>query len=111
VTHSCNTSAPGQRLPAAGASVFPAAASAHWEQLIVFGLALIMTLAAAWGLVILTTPEEYETWLTAPAEVALKLQQLLPDDRLEIVADGLRSISTRHLEGQTSSKATFQEVY
>jgi putative SOS response-associated peptidase YedK len=41
--------------------------------------------------VILTTPEEYETWLTAPAEVALKLQRPLPDDMLEIVAEGARS--------------------
>ena len=28
---------------------------------------------------ILTTREEYEIWLTAPAEVALKLQRPLPD--------------------------------
>ena len=41
--------------------------------------------------VILTTPEEYETWLTAPAEEALKLQRPLPDDMLEIVAEGQRS--------------------
>jgi putative SOS response-associated peptidase YedK len=41
--------------------------------------------------VILTAPEEYETWLTAPAEVALKLQRPLPDDMLEIVAEGARS--------------------
>jgi putative SOS response-associated peptidase YedK len=41
--------------------------------------------------VILTTLEEYETWLSAPAEVALKLQRPLPDDRLEIVAEGARS--------------------
>jgi putative SOS response-associated peptidase YedK len=38
--------------------------------------------------VILTTPEEYETWLTAPTDVALKLQRPLPDDMLEIVAEG-----------------------
>jgi putative SOS response-associated peptidase YedK len=31
-------------------------------------------------LAILATPEEYETWLTAPAEVALKLQRPLADD-------------------------------
>ena len=37
---------------------------------------------------ILTTPEEYETWLTAPTEEALKLQRPLPDDMLEIVAEG-----------------------
>ena len=40
--------------------------------------------------VILTTPEEYEVWLSAPAEEALKLQQPLPDDMLEIVAEGSR---------------------
>jgi putative SOS response-associated peptidase YedK len=41
--------------------------------------------------VILTTPEEYETWLNAPTEEALKLQRPLPDDMLEIVAEGQRS--------------------
>jgi putative SOS response-associated peptidase YedK len=35
---------------------------------------------------ILVTPEEYETWLTAPAEAALKLQRHLPDNALQIVA-------------------------
>jgi hypothetical protein len=49
-----------------------------------------MAPAAAWGFVILTTSEECYTWLTAPTKVTLKLQQLLPDDRLEIVAEGLR---------------------
>ena len=41
--------------------------------------------------VILTTPEEYEIWLTAPAEVALELQRPLRDDMLEIVAEGARA--------------------
>jgi putative SOS response-associated peptidase YedK len=41
--------------------------------------------------VILTTPEEYETWLTAPMEVALKLQRPLSDHLLEIVAEGAKS--------------------
>jgi putative SOS response-associated peptidase YedK len=41
--------------------------------------------------VILTAPEEYETWLTAPAEVALNLQRPLSDDMLEIVAEGARN--------------------
>ncbi|MFC4171368.1 SOS response-associated peptidase [Microvirga sp. GCM10011540] len=41
--------------------------------------------------VILTTPEEYEIWLNAPTEEALKLQRQLPDDMLEIVAEGQRS--------------------
>jgi putative SOS response-associated peptidase YedK len=41
--------------------------------------------------VILTTPEEYETWLTAPTDVALQLQRPLADDMLEIVAEGAKS--------------------
>jgi putative SOS response-associated peptidase YedK len=41
--------------------------------------------------VILTTPEEYEMWLSAPVEEALKLQRPLPDDMLEIVSEGPRS--------------------
>ncbi len=40
--------------------------------------------------VILTTPGEIETWLTAPAPEALKLQRPLPDDALRIVARGER---------------------
>jgi putative SOS response-associated peptidase YedK len=42
-------------------------------------------------LVIFTAPEEYETWLTPPAGLALKLQRPLPDDMLQIVAEGARS--------------------
>jgi putative SOS response-associated peptidase YedK len=41
--------------------------------------------------VILTTPEEYDVWLNAPAEEALKLQRPLPDEMLTIVAEGERS--------------------
>ena len=37
---------------------------------------------------ILTTPEAIETWLTAPAAEALKLQRPLPDGSLRIVARG-----------------------
>jgi putative SOS response-associated peptidase YedK len=40
--------------------------------------------------VILTEPEEIETWMTAPAEQALKLQRPLSDDALEIVARGVK---------------------
>ena len=40
--------------------------------------------------VVLTTPEEWRTWLTAPAEVALTLQRPLQDGRLTIVAEGVR---------------------
>jgi putative SOS response-associated peptidase YedK len=36
----------------------------------------------------LTTAEEVETWLTAPAPNALKLQRPLPDNTLKIVARG-----------------------
>ncbi len=50
---------------------------------------------------ILTTPEEYETWLTASADVALKLQRPLPDDLLEIVAEGVRSDKPE--DGQTAA--------
>ena len=38
--------------------------------------------------VILTTKAEIETWMTAPAEEALKLQRPLPDGSLKIVATG-----------------------
>jgi putative SOS response-associated peptidase YedK len=38
--------------------------------------------------VILTTEEEIEAWLTAPAEQALKLQR--PIDGLKIVARGVK---------------------
>jgi putative SOS response-associated peptidase YedK len=40
--------------------------------------------------VILTTPEEVETWMTAPAEEALKLQRSVPDGALRIVARGVK---------------------
>jgi len=41
-------------------------------------------------LVILTTPEEVETWMTASADEALKLQRPLPDGSLRIVARGVK---------------------
>jgi putative SOS response-associated peptidase YedK len=40
--------------------------------------------------VILTTPEEVETWMTAPPDRALKLQRPLPDGSLRIVARGVK---------------------
>ena len=40
--------------------------------------------------VILNTPEEIETWMTAPAEEALGLQRPLPDGTLRIVAIGVK---------------------
>jgi putative SOS response-associated peptidase YedK len=41
--------------------------------------------------VILRDEDEFETWMTGPAEDALKLQRPLPDDVLRIVARGERS--------------------
>ncbi|WP_103332118.1 SOS response-associated peptidase [Pseudotabrizicola formosa] len=40
--------------------------------------------------VILTTPEEWRIWLTAPVAQALTLQRPLPDGMLQIVAEGGR---------------------
>ena len=40
--------------------------------------------------VILTTPEEWKTWMTAPAPEAIRLQRPLPDGALRIVAEGTR---------------------
>lgn len=41
-------------------------------------------------LVILTSPDEIETWMTAPADEALKLQRPLPDGSLRIVARSVK---------------------
>jgi putative SOS response-associated peptidase YedK len=48
--------------------------------------------------VILTKPTEIETWMTAPAEEALKLQRPLPDGMLEIVARGEKKDEAPPLE-------------
>lgn len=40
--------------------------------------------------VILTRPEDWRRWLTAPAADALQLQRPLPDGMLQIVAEGAR---------------------
>ncbi|MGO8798483.1 MAG: SOS response-associated peptidase [Roseiarcus sp.] len=41
--------------------------------------------------VILTTPDEFETWLSAPVEEALALQRPLPNEALKVVATGQRA--------------------
>jgi putative SOS response-associated peptidase YedK len=38
--------------------------------------------------VILTKPDEIETWMTAPTDEALNLQRPLPNGSLQIVARG-----------------------
>lgn len=40
--------------------------------------------------VVLRTPEEIETWMTAPADDAMKLQAPLPDGLLQVVATGVK---------------------
>jgi putative SOS response-associated peptidase YedK len=40
--------------------------------------------------VILTTPDEVEIWMTAPADEALKLQRPLSDGELRIVSRGVK---------------------
>jgi putative SOS response-associated peptidase YedK len=40
--------------------------------------------------VILTKPDEVETWMTAPPDEARKLQRPLPDASLRIVARGVK---------------------
>jgi putative SOS response-associated peptidase YedK len=45
----------------------------------------------------LTTPDEVKTWMTAPADEALKLQRPLADGTLRIVARGVKE----DLVGQT----------
>ena len=40
--------------------------------------------------VLLTTPEEWSTWLAAPTEIALELQRPLPDTMMRIVTTGAR---------------------
>jgi putative SOS response-associated peptidase YedK len=42
-------------------------------------------------LVILTEPREFEAWLAAPVGDALRLQRPSPNDRLKIVATGLKA--------------------
>jgi putative SOS response-associated peptidase YedK len=44
--------------------------------------------------VILTTPDEVETWMTAPPDEALRLQRPLPDGSLRIVARGVKEDPT-----------------
>ncbi len=52
--------------------------------------------------VILTTPEEYEICLSAPADEALRLQRPLPNDMLKIVAEGSKSDPPEQDDGAKS---------
>jgi putative SOS response-associated peptidase YedK len=47
--------------------------------------------------VILRTPEEIDTWMSAPASDALKLQRPLPDGALRIVAHGTKEDGGRSI--------------
>jgi putative SOS response-associated peptidase YedK len=65
--------------------------------------------------VILRTPAEVDTWMTAPADVALGLQRPLPDGALTMVARGLkediRRISARSsisIRGRPPRRRDFQ---
>lgn len=40
--------------------------------------------------VVLTEPDEVETWMNAPAQIALELQRKLPDGTLQVVSRGPR---------------------
>jgi putative SOS response-associated peptidase YedK len=51
--------------------------------------------------VILRTPDQIETWMTAPAEEALKLQPPLPDGLLKIVATGVKEDVAAEDEAQS----------
>jgi putative SOS response-associated peptidase YedK len=48
--------------------------------------------------VILTTPQEWERWMTAPTEEALKLQRPLPDGALRVVARGTKQDGADNLD-------------
>jgi putative SOS response-associated peptidase YedK len=54
--------------------------------------------------VILTTQQEVDFWLSAPAEEAMKLQRPLPDDALTIVARGTKEDAQATEEPQVKSQ-------
>ena len=51
--------------------------------------------------VILTRPEEWETWLTAPTPEALKLQRPLADGILEMNGESFRLATSKKTQKQT----------
>jgi putative SOS response-associated peptidase YedK len=49
--------------------------------------------------VLLTTPDEMDTWMEVPWEVARELQRPLPDSAMQIVAKGKRQDPPAEIRG------------
>jgi hypothetical protein len=56
--------------------------------------------------VILTKPDEIESWMSAPAPTALKLQRALPDDGLRVVARGQKQDGSEALVSMSQDSLT-----